>query len=247
MIRSYHKWFTHRLGREMELLVFGHSGERVVVFPARLGRFYEYEDWRLVEALREPLEAGSLQLFCVDGIDGESLYCENCHPVERIARHKAYESYVLEEVLPFTQDLNDHPVLVAHGCSFGAFHAANIALRHPQHFRRLVALSGRYDLTRSIGSFRDLFDGHYDQDVYFHTPLHFVPLLEDQSILRQYRAMEIIFVVGREDPFYDSTRAMSKVLCEKGVSNHLAVWEGEAHRAHYWRQMVRQYLVPFEP
>jgi esterase/lipase superfamily enzyme len=38
----------------------------------------------------------------------------------------------------------------------------NIALRHPHQFDRVVAFSGRYDLTRPIDGFRDLFDGYYD-------------------------------------------------------------------------------------
>jgi esterase/lipase superfamily enzyme len=32
----------------MELLVFGHAGPKVLVFPTRDGRFYEYENLGLV-------------------------------------------------------------------------------------------------------------------------------------------------------------------------------------------------------
>jgi esterase/lipase superfamily enzyme len=45
--REYHKWFSPSLGRDMELLVFGHTGARVLVFPTREGRFYDYENWDL--------------------------------------------------------------------------------------------------------------------------------------------------------------------------------------------------------
>ncbi len=41
MRRQYHKWFSPSLGREMELLVFGHAGAKVMVFPTREGRFYD--------------------------------------------------------------------------------------------------------------------------------------------------------------------------------------------------------------
>lgn len=36
----------------------------------------------------------------------------------------------------------------------------NIALRHPTVFTRIVAFSGRYDLTESVGSFRGLFENN---------------------------------------------------------------------------------------
>ena len=62
-----------------------------------------------------------------------------------------YESYILEEVIPFMQSENGVPSLVVHGCSIGAYHAMNLALRHPSLFCKVVALSGRYDLTRAIG------------------------------------------------------------------------------------------------
>jgi esterase/lipase superfamily enzyme len=90
----------------MELLVFGHAGARVLVFPTRQGRFYDYENWRLVEAIRDCIEAGSLQLFCVDSVDSESLYCEHRPPQGRIERHRQYEAYVVEEVVPFTAGRN---------------------------------------------------------------------------------------------------------------------------------------------
>ncbi len=64
MNREYHKWYSHRLNREMELLIFGHSGAKVLVFPTRCGRFYEYENMGLVEALRHKIEQGQIQLYC---------------------------------------------------------------------------------------------------------------------------------------------------------------------------------------
>lgn len=68
----------------MELLQFGHAEARVLVFPTRVGRFFDYENWRLAEALRPKIEAGHLQLFCVDSIDSESFYCDCCRPENRI-------------------------------------------------------------------------------------------------------------------------------------------------------------------
>jgi esterase/lipase superfamily enzyme len=240
--RQYHKWFSDRLGRDMELLVFGHAGAKVLVFPTREGRFFDYENWGLVEALRPSIDAGYLRLFCVDGVDSESLYCRSAPPPMRVNRHRQYERYILEEVIPLMVAENGSPSLVVHGCSIGAYHAMNLALRHPTLFCKVVALSGRYDLTRPFGPFEDLFSGYYDPDVYFITPNHFLPNLNDPSLLDPIRRMEITLAVGEHDPFHDSNRVLSQALAEKGIPHRLAVWPGEAHRARYWRQMVPHYL-----
>src|SRR5262245_55309226 len=58
MNREYHKWFSPRLHRDMELLVFGHAGARVLVFPTRQGRFFDYENWGLVGALHHQISNG---------------------------------------------------------------------------------------------------------------------------------------------------------------------------------------------
>jgi len=242
MKRDYHKWYSPCLHREMELLVFGHAGARVIVFPTREGRFFDYENWGLVGALHQQLSSGCLQLFCVDSVDSEGLYCRHWAPSHRIARHKQYEEYILQEVVPFTQWCNSSPFLIGHGCSVGAFHAVNIALRHPEHFGKVVALSGRYDLTKPAGTFPDLFDGYYDEDIYFHTPNHFLPNLTDSARLDSLRRLEIVLAVGEADPFYASNQTLSRELWHKGIAHRFAVWSGEAHRARYWRQMVPLYI-----
>jgi esterase/lipase superfamily enzyme len=77
--REYRKWHSPALNREMELLVFGHRGPRMLVFPSRQQRFFEYEDRGMIHSLRAPLEDGRLQIICVDGIDEESFYAfEKC-------------------------------------------------------------------------------------------------------------------------------------------------------------------------
>jgi len=240
--RQYHKWFSHRLGRDMELLVFGHAGAKVLVFPTREGRFYDYENWGLVDALRHSIDGGYIRLYCVDGVDSESLYCRSAPPPVRTNRHLQYESYILHEVIPFMLSENGVPSLIVHGCSIGAYHAINLALRHPSLFCKVVALSGRYDLTRPVGPFEDLFSGYYDQDIYFITPNHFLPNLNDSNLLDQMRRMDITLAVGDQDPFHESNRVLSRALTDKGIPHRLVFWSGEAHRARHWREMAPHYL-----
>jgi esterase/lipase superfamily enzyme len=243
MQRQYHRWYSHRVGRDMELLVFGEAGARVLVFPTRQGRFYDYENWGLVDAIRDRIEAGELQLYCVDSYDSSSLYDWGIAPWERIARHRNFEEYILCEVLPLTTTLNSDGRLVAHGCSIGAYHAVNIAFRHPWLFSKVVGFSGRYDLTHEYAWYRDLFSGHYDDNIYFNTPNHFVPNLTDPEILRHLRALDIRLVVGEADYFIASNRALSTALWEKAVWHAFEVWPGRAaHAPRYWREMVSNHL-----
>jgi esterase/lipase superfamily enzyme len=226
----------------MELLVFGHAGERVLVFPTRAGRFFDYEDWGLVAAAGGRIAAGQVQLYCLDSVDAESFYCPWRCPADRVRRHEAYEGYVLDEVVPLTRRLNPHPVLAAHGCSMGAYHAVNLATRHPHAVGRVVALSGRYDLTAAVGPFRDLLDGHYDLGVYYHTPAHFLPGLSDEGLLGPLRRAGVTLAVGEADPFLGSNRLLSEALRGKGVDHALHVWPGRAHKPAAWRPMVAEYL-----
>ena len=103
MNREYHKWYSERLGREMELLVFGHDGLPVIVFPTSQARFYEFEDRGMVASVGDKIENGEIQLFCVDSLDSESWYNRNVRPRWRIARQMQYEEYILDEVVPLVR------------------------------------------------------------------------------------------------------------------------------------------------
>ncbi|MEW6765559.1 MAG: alpha/beta hydrolase-fold protein [Pseudomonadota bacterium] len=244
MQREYHVWHSPHLGRDMEMLVFGHAGSAVLIFPTRDGRFHEYEDLRIVERLRPWIEAGSLQLFCLDNIAHESLYCFWCRPEDRVHRYLAYERYVLDEVLPLITRLNPNGERVAHGLSLGGYFAANFAFRHPALIDRLVACSGRYDLTRPVEHFQDLFAGHYDDSVYFNTPLHFLPDLHEPVLLAALRRMRVILAVGRDDPFHGQNHELRRILCAKGVDCQIYDWDGRAHQGWAWRRMAPIYLPP---
>lgn len=235
MHREHHRWYSPRLQRDMELLIHGHAGARVLIFPTSQGRFYEYEDRGMVENLREQLENGRLQLYCVDSVDAESFYCRWAHPSGRIIRHMQYEDYLINEVLPLTRAKNDNPFMIAHGCSFGAYHALNIALRHPHLFGRVLAVSGKYDMS-------SFFDGYYDENIYFHTPSHYVPNLNDPGQLDALRRLDIILALGSADPNIENNRTLSGALWNKGIGNALREWDGWCHDWPYWREMVRAYI-----
>ena len=96
MNREYHRSYSQALNRDMELLVFGHHGARVLVFPTSMGRFYDWEDRGMIAALAEHLEKGWIQLYCVDSLDAESWYASWAEPGGRALRHVQYRKLYLE-------------------------------------------------------------------------------------------------------------------------------------------------------
>jgi esterase/lipase superfamily enzyme len=242
MNREYHKWFSKSLQREMELLIFGRGGRAVLFFPTRMARFYDYENWGIVDAIRSQIDAGQVQLFCVDSIDGESFYNEQLHPYNRMERHLQYEGYLLNEVVPLIKAKNNGGWLETAGCSMGAYHAVNLAMKHPRLFKKAVGMSGRYDLTSSPGDFKDLLDGYRNETVYLNMPGQYISNLTDCDVLDALRKLEVILAVGETDPFLRGNQEFSALLGNKGIPNQFHQWESNAHRPHYWRRMVPLYI-----
>lgn len=235
MQRNYHQWYSPALGRQMELLVFGHAGAPILVFPTSQGRFFEYEDHGMVAALEYQLENGLNQLICVDSVDAESWYNYAVSPRERLARHDSYERYVIDEVLPFVQQINDNPFLMVHGCSFGAIHAMLFGLRYPHLFGRVLAFAGYYNTSRFL-------ENYYDEQVHLHHPINLVRYLHDPEIIQQLRRMDIIMAIGRDDSGAASNQALSDALWEKGIWHAMRWWDGWAHDWPFWQQMMLLYI-----
>ena len=219
----------------MELLVLGHAGARVVVFPTSMGRFYEWEDRGMARLLGDYIANGDLQLFCVDSIDAESWYAKHLHPADRARRHAQYQDYLLHEVLPFTWERNRTPYLMAVGASLGAYHAVDFAFHQPHLFGRVIGLSGLYDIGQFV-------DGYVDDVVFAHNPSHYVSHLSDPWHLEAMRRMDIILVTGQDDPNVENNRYLSRILWERGIGNALRVWDGWSHDWPYWERMLRHYI-----
>jgi esterase/lipase superfamily enzyme len=235
MNREYHRWYSPSLGREMELLIFGHAGARVLVFPTSMGRFFDWEDRGMVAALGEHLENGWIQMFCVDSVDTESWYAWHKHPADRARRHIEYEKYLLDEVLPLSTQKNENPYVIVAGASFGAYHAMNFALRHPDLANRVIAMSGMYNIERWLGDYRD-------ENIYSNCPCLYLPNETDTHRLELLRRLDIILAVGESDPNIDNNRWLSDTLWKKGIWHAFRVWQGWAHDWLYWQKMIRLYI-----
>jgi esterase/lipase superfamily enzyme len=241
MQRLYKKWFSPALQKEMEMLVFGFSGTPVIMFPTRTAHFYDYEDWKIIDAMGDKINNGELHVFCVDSNDIESFY-NTISAAEKIKKHLQYELYILHEVLPFMWSCSGGKPIISAGCSLGGYHAVNLAFKYPRYFSKVVGMSARYDLTLSSPKFPDLLNGVVNEDIYFNMPSMFITNLADETILQLLRKMQIVLAVGREDPFFENNQHLYNVLLSKHIHAEFYIWNEEAHRPRYWRQMVKLYL-----
>lgn len=220
----------------MEHLVFGQSGAPVLVFPTSKGRFYQWEDFRMIEALRVPLERGSLQLFCVDSVDELSWYNFEDHQRIQLDWHLAYEQYLLEEFLPGLRRANPTPFLILAGASFGGFHAVNFALRYPTVAQRVVAMSGDYRADKYV-------EGYYDDDVLANSPLDYLPGLSPERLNPDLRQTEFRLATGRWDFCLEPTQELSYHLQRLGIPQQCHVWDDPGvHDWPLWRRQAVHYL-----
>jgi esterase/lipase superfamily enzyme len=236
MKRDYHKWFSPSLGRDMELLVFGHAGFPAIVFPTSQGRFFEFEDRGMVNTVHDKLEHGHLQLYCVDSVDNESWYNRNVPPRWRIARQVQYQQYIMNEVCPLVRQGNQYSGLGSIGTSFGGYHAMNIALRHPDVFTAMLSMSGAFDPSNFLS-------GYYDDDCYFQIPMHYLPNMEDSWYLDRYRRNSYVLATGVHDQCWNDNERMAQVFRNKSIPCRLDVWgDNTGHDWPWWQRMLATYL-----
>jgi esterase/lipase superfamily enzyme len=238
MNREYHKGYSQELRRDMELLVFGHGGMPLLVFPTSMGRYFDYEDRGMIATLTPQIEAGGLQVFCADSVDAESWYNKGVHPRQRVLRHMQYERYLSNELLPFIRSRNSSASQLAlTGCSFGGYHAMNFSLKHPHLVNYCVSMGGAFDIHQFL-------NGYYDEDCYFNCPPDFLSNMSDDWYLNWYRRMKIVLATGETDICRNENIRLSHILNSKAIPHVLDVWGNNAgHDWPWWQQMAVKFFL----
>ena len=83
------------------MIAYGHWGRPVLVFPSEAGRAADFEANGMVDAVADLLDAGRVKLYCVDSYDAASWSDRSIPLEERARRHGAYESWILDQVVPW--------------------------------------------------------------------------------------------------------------------------------------------------
>ena len=242
MNREYRTIPSETLGHPMEMLVFGHSGKPMLIFPSQEGRFFDYENFGMPETISRFIDEGKVQLYCIDSIDNESWFNKNASPEYRAKRALDYEKIVCEDIVPhILADGHEGAGIIAHGCSFGAFHTANFILKYPDIFDSGIALSGCYDISFTL-------DGFMNDDVFAGNPLSYSDRLNFETI--QKLQNDLLIICSGQGPWEEWTGEaihLAKNLKLSGVPVFLDLWGYDvAHDWPWWKKQIVYFLEKFE-
>jgi esterase/lipase superfamily enzyme len=234
------------IGAAGAVIRYGHWGRPVLVFPSEQGRAGDFESNGMVDAVRDLIDAGRVKLYCVDSYDAAT-WANRDIPLEgRARRHGSYESWIFGEVLPWIYaDCGGKLEVATLGCSMGAFHAANFALRRADLFPLALCFSGSYDPAAWQGW------GERGSAAYFNNPMDYVVHMggDHLSWLRDH--VNVLLVCGQgqwEDTTgaLDSTRQFAGLLAAKGIRHELDLWGFDMpHDWPSWRAQLAHHLPRF--
>lgn len=226
------------------LLAYGHWGRPVLAFPSEQGPCWQYEERGMVDAVGWLLEGGRVKLYCVDSYDAQSWQAQELPLEERARRHGFYETWIVERVVPFIAEDCEETDIVVTGISFGAYHAANFALKRADLFPLAICQSGVYDVS-AVGW------GERGDAVYFNNPADYVTQLDGDHLDWLRSRTSLVLVVGSgqwEDTTgaLESTQRFAGLLAEKGLRHELDVWGPEfPHDWPSWRAQLAHHLPRF--
>ncbi|MDQ3135476.1 MAG: alpha/beta hydrolase-fold protein [Acidobacteriota bacterium] len=240
MDRRITSWYSHRLGMEMPLVAYGHSGYPLLMFPTAGADFLEYERFLLVDAIKYHIEAGHVRAYSINSVNRHSLLNDQASPAWKAELLTRYDRYLTEEVLPLIRsDVGDsqaRPLVT--GASLGAFLSANAYFRHPDQLRGMIAMSGSYDI-------RSYLNGYHDDNVYFNNPISYLSNMGEGWNLSHLRGADAIYILSGQGAYEapERSRQLAAVLGAKGIPHHLDLWGHDVdHDWPWWRKMLDHYL-----
>lgn len=238
-------WDSKKLGRKMELAVYGHYGISILLFPATTDSCLENEENGMIQAIQPLLESGRFKVFSLGAMNFESwLTKDEKTNEEKSEMHKKYNQYIIEEVLPFIfgECGCEVPIITA-GAAIGAYHAANTFFRRPDIFLGTIAMSGTFDITHYTNGFLDEKD-----NCYFNSPIHFLPKLKDNYWLSFLKSRKHIYLLSGkgENEYPENSEKLAGILSDKQIKHTLDIWGEECgHNYSTWNLMLNKVLVNY--
>lgn len=244
----YFKHYSGSLGRDMEFKVYGHAGKPVMFIPCQGGRFFDFENFHMIDYWAKWIEEGRCTVYSIDCLDEVGYAAKDADCRWRIENHERWYHYVVDEMVPTIRHLSgerngfDQSIMVF-GCSMGAMHAGNLFFRRPDLFDAVFAISGLYD--------SKLFFGDYMDDLlYQNTPVAYLANMPwDHPYIKMYNERKMLFVVGQgawEDELKASTAWLQSVLQAKGIHAQVDFWGYDVnHDWPWWFKMVEHYVPQF--
>lgn len=235
MRREITSWYSPSLNKEMPIASYGHYGFALLLIPTAAADYLEYERFQLIQSLEPLIDSGKIRVFSIDSINKESWLNYEMNPAHRAIRHNDFNSYVFNEVVPFIRNATSNETFIyTCGASLGALHAMNLFLKRPDILNGVIAMSGVYDLTEYTR-------GYWDEQVYYNSPIHYIPNLDDPFFLDKLKASHHIHLATGSGEFEDpeANKRFASVLFNKGIWCDLDVWGPDIrHDWPTWRDML---------
>lgn len=233
--------FSYYLGQEMHVNRYGDYGKPVIVFPSSGGSQNEYADFGMIEACKEFINHYNLVFYTPDSYDKESWLSDWKSGHDMGLAHDAYERYIIEELVPMIKvETGWAGKLLATGCSMGAFHTINFALKYPEIFDVAIAQSGVYDARFFTG------DYYGDLSVYYNSPIDYLSQDSNENYLEQLRQNHWIISVGQgawEGPHIQDTQRLESVFSQKNIPAWFDYWgQDVSHDWIWWRVQIPYFL-----
>jgi esterase/lipase superfamily enzyme len=235
MKREITSWYSPALQAEMPMAIYGHYGFSILLIPTAAADYLEYERFQMMEALAPVLDSGKCKIFSINSINRESWLNNEMNPAHKAIRHNQFNEYVCNEVIPFIQNHSgkDTPIITC-GASFGALHAMNLFLKYPHLINGAISMSGVYNLAEYT-------KGYWDDQVYFNSPEHYLPNIQDEEYLNLIKASHHIHLYTGSGDYEDpnASRRFSQMLWDKGIWHDLGIWGHDVtHDWPTWRKML---------
>jgi esterase/lipase superfamily enzyme len=245
MNRRHATLHSDALGSGLGVIAYGHYGRPVLAFPSQQGNCHDYEDQGMVDAIAGLIEAGRVKLYCVDTIDGQTWHDGSLPLEERARRHGYYEGWIVDQLVPYiAADSGGEQEIIVTGPSFGAFHAANFALKRADLFPLAICQSGIYDVS-AVGW------GERGEAVYFNNPADYVAHLHGDHLDWLRGRVSLLLLCGQgqwEDTTgaLESSKAFAATLAGKGIRHELDLWGHDVpHDWPSWRAQIAHHLPRF--
>lgn len=243
METQHRKEYSPALNRDMEFKIYGRKGKPVLVFPTFAGRFFQYEDFGMIDVWKPYIDDCRVQLFCVDSIDGETFIGHGDFRT-RIELQEAYFRHIRNEFIPKLLDYNGFVSgvprkLLLTGCSMGGYHAANTFFRCPDIADAAICLSGVYHAR--------LFFGDYSDDlIRLNSPLEYLAREHDDDYWAALRRARLVFCAGQgayDDKMLKDTLALNNLLDSRKIPAWVDIWGRDVtHEWVWWKKQMAYFL-----
>ena len=226
---------------DMHMMIYGGGGLPLLAFPTQDSPCRNWEDFGMIDTLRDFLEEGRVRIFCPDTVDRDSWSARGRDESMRAGRQEQYFRFITEEAVPFITARTGGRLPLTTGLSMGANHALICFLRRPELFEGVLALSGVYDSDV-------FFDGWMDATLYMNSPERFLPNMSgDHPYVEIYNQKKIVLCVGQgawEEDGVRTLKHLQHVFREKGIAAWCDFWGADVNHDWPWWYKQMRYFLP---